>query len=276
MTYPKLEDLDLVALDLDGTVICSKGESPISDRTKKAVQSLQRRGLPVTFVTGRTEDYASPIARDFSIEHPMVTYNGARIFSERQNKIVYEATVDKEAATELCRWLRQDEEVVACYLNREGKLHLLQSRCSGRPAHDDYLFGTPRHIVDRLDEHINRSGITVSKLIVSTQRALDKEIEEKFGPVVQAVRTHHELMEILPLGVSKGSGVQRLCRLLNIDASRVLAVGDQQNDISTFGVCGYSVAMGDAPEAVKEAAQFTTGSFQEDGCAQALERILSA
>ena len=275
MTYPKIEDIDLIALDLDGTVISPTGEAPISERLKAIVAELHNRGLSITFVTGRTEDYAMPIAKQFEIKKPMVTYNGARIFCPTENRIVYEATIPNKEAVALSQWLYADDEVVACYLNRKGSLRLVQTKSSGRPEYDDYLFGTPRHVVGDLKDEILTEETQVSKLIVPTQRELDKEIAAKFGPVAQAVRTHPDLMEILPLGTSKGTGVERLCSLLEVKTSRVLAVGDQQNDVATFEICGYSVAMGDAPEQVKSAAQFVTGEFTEDGCAQALERLLA-
>lgn len=271
--YPKREDLKLVALDLDGTVICSVGQSPISARTRDAVKALQASGLPVTFVTGRTEDYAAPIAREFEIDLPLVTYNGARLYSPKESRTLFAAKLESELASGLCDWLQTDDEVIACYLSRDEALHLVQSRCSGRPSHDDHLFGTPRHMVESVATEIGK-GDFVSKIIVSTQRPLADEIREKFGPVVQAVRTHPELVEILPLGVSKGAGVLRLCEHLNIPASQVLAIGDQENDISTFEVCGFSVAMGDAPQNVRDAAHHVTADFAQDGCAQALERLL--
>ena len=273
MKYPKKEELQLIALDLDGTVICSKGESPLSERLQKVITELQTHGLPVTFVTGRTEDYALPLANKFGIELPMVTYNGARIFSVTDSKILYEASIDRTIAQRVCDWLQKENEVVACYLNRDGQLYLTQSRCSGRPSHDDYLYGPSRRIVESLASEIEADD-KVSKLIVSTQRPLAKELYEKFGPITQVVRTHPELVEILPLGVSKGSGLKKLCQLLKIDPIRVLAIGDQENDISTFSLCGYSVAMGDAPENVKKAAQFLTEDFSDEGCARALERLL--
>jgi len=271
--YPKRNQLRLVALDLDGTVICSRGEAPISERVKRAVAALQQDGIAVTFVTGRTEDYAAPIAAEFGIDKPLVTYNGARLVSVREERVIYRAKVDRSAAAQICEWLQASDEVVACYLNRDNKLHLVQNRCSGRPDHDDHLFGTPRHLVASLPDEIREDNSEVSKLIVATQRPLDREILERFGPVVQVVRTHQELLEILPLGVSKGDGVMRLCSLLDIDPAQVLAIGDQDNDISTFEVCGFSVAMGDAPARVKDAATFITETFAEDGCARALERI---
>lgn len=275
INYPKLEDLKLVALDLDGTVICPKGESPISERLLKSVSALQHRGLPVTFITGRTEDYALPIALRFDIELPLVTYNGARLYSVREQRIVSQDTIDSGEAAQLARWLETTDDVITCYLTRDEQLLVVQNRCSGRPQYDDYLFGTPRRLVPSIAQEIEKGGL-VSKLIVITRRDVGKEMAHKFGPLAQAVRTHPELVELLPPGVSKGSGVKRLCSLLGVPLDAVLAIGDQENDIATFRVCGYSVAMGDAPRQVKEAAQFTTGTFAQDGCAAALERIFQA
>lgn len=272
--YPTREDLELVALDLDGTVICSRGQSPISERTVRAIAGLQESGLPVTFVTGRTEDYALPIARRFGLRKPLVTYNGARLVCPLSGEVLYRALLPNSVAASIASWLALTDEVVAVYLNRERSLHLIQNRCSGRPSHDDYLFGTPRHLVGELARHVEDGAVSVSKMIVSTQRDLASEVSDRFGPVAQVVRTHPELVEVLPLGVTKGDGVARLCERLGVELGRVLAVGDQDNDLSTFERCGYSVAMGDAPEHVKEQADFVTASFEEDGCALALEKVL--
>ena len=275
-TIPGKKDIELVALDLDGTVMCPLGKQPVSERTKQAVRDLLEAGLAVTFVTGRTEDYALPLVREVGLTTPLVTYNGGRLFCPELGKVLHQSSIEQEDAAAITDWLMESDEVVACYISREGKLMLYQSRCSGDPAQDDYLFGTPRQITPKLSEVILKEGNSVSKLIVVTQRPLETEVPRRFGEVADVVRTHHLLLEMLPTGVSKGSGVERLCRHLDIDPQRVVAVGDQANDIPTFRVCGFSVAMGDAPEAVKEAASYVTGTFEEDGCAQFLERLLGA
>lgn len=268
-----LKEVALVALDLDGTVMCPLGVKPVSERTKRAVRKLLDLGIPVTFVTGRTEDYALPLVREFGIATPLVTYNGGRLYCPTESRVLHQATIDPGHAASITDWLKQDDEVVACYLSRQGELVLYQSRSSGDPDQDDYLFGTPRTIVPDLAKEILTEGSSVSKLIVVTQRPLEQEVQQKFGPVANVVRTHHLILEILPVGVSKGDGVLQLCRHLGIDPKNVIAVGDQDNDLSTFEICGFSVAMGNAPEHVKQAADLVTGSFDEDGCAQFLEDI---
>lgn len=270
--FPKLADLSLVALDLDGTVMDPYGKAPISQRCLSVVARLQEAGLPVTFVTGRTEDYASPIAHTFGITTPLVTYNGGRLYSPTEKRAIYEAAIPAGRVDELLRWLDGLTDVVAVYWASAQGLRLVQNRCSGNPASDDYLFGTPREIVGPFVAGRDPSH-TLSKVIVATREPREGQVGAVFGHDVQAVRTHPDLFEILPAGISKGSGVARLCQLLEVDPARVLAVGDQANDVATFETVGYSVAMGDAPEPVKAAARWITGDFDDDGCAQALEAL---
>jgi Cof subfamily protein (haloacid dehalogenase superfamily) len=271
---PTLADLSLVALDLDGTVMCPYGKTPISTRCLSAVARLQQAGLPVTFVTGRTEDYALPIAQRFGVTTPIVTYNGGRLYCPAEQRVLHQAAIPEARTAELLDWLDGLIDVVAVYWGTDRGLRLVQNRCSGDPASDDYLFGVPREIVGSLAD-AQRPQQTLSKVIVVTREPMEGQLSQRFGQDVEAVRTHPDLFEILPSGVCKGAGVSRLCQHLDISPSRVLAVGDQHNDVATFRVAGYSVAMGDAPESVKAAARWTTGDFSDEGCAQVLEALLA-
>lgn len=271
--FPTASDLQLVALDLDGTVMCPFGKSPLSERCVQAVGRLQNAGLPVTFVTGRTEDYALPIAEKFGLFTPMVTYNGGRLYSPTERRTLYQASITPPRVGELLQWLDNLPDVVAIYIDTPSGLRLVQNRCSGSTDADDYFFGTPREVVGPFSK-LWANGSSLSKAIVVTREAMEGDLQERFGNDIQAVRTHPDLFEILPGGVSKGSGVERLCRTLDIDPRRVLAVGDQENDVSTFQAVGYSVAMGDAPDTVKAQAGWVTADFAEEGCAQVLEALL--
>lgn len=270
---PSYRQLALVALDLDGTLMCPYGKTPISERRLEAVSRLQQVGLPVTFVTGRTEDYALPIAQKFGITTPMVTYNGGRVFCPVQKRTLYQASIEDSVARPLLKWLDTRDDVVAVYFGTENGLRLVQNRPSGSDSTDDYLFGTPREIVGSLTSTWE-PGMTFSKAIVVTRANHEDDLISQFGSNIQVVRTHPDLFEILPGGVSKGSGLSHLCQLLGIDADLVLAVGDQENDVSTFETVGYSVAMGDAPLHVQQAARWVTADFEQEGCAQVLEALL--
>ncbi len=271
---PRAADLQLVALDLDGTVMCPYGKAPLSQRCLAAVAALQQAGLPVTFVTGRTEDYAAPIAERFAVTTPLVTYNGGRIYSPTEGRTLYQAAIPTGRVEELLSWLDGLSDVVAVYWGSPAGLKLVQNRPSGDDAMDDYLFGTPRQVVGPFLAG-READDTLSKVIVVSKEPMEGELTRHFGSDIQPVRTHPDLFEILPGGVSKGTGVLRLCQMLGIDPAKVLAVGDQENDVATFQAVGYSVAMADAPDSVKAQARWVTGLFQDEGCAQVLEALLA-
>ncbi len=272
--FPRIEELDLLALDLDGTVLCSRGERPLSVRFERALRAVQRVELPVTFVTGRTEEYALELAHRLGIEAPMVTYNGGRVYCPRELRILHSESISRGDSQALIEWASRQDEVVAVYLQTDEGLAILQNRCSGSPAEDDFLFGTPRVLTPDLQRAWGESSGTISKLIVRTFDPIEQEIMTLAPGLLRAERTHQLLIETVPTGVDKGAGLAWLCRRSGWDLERVLAVGDQVNDLPTFARVGVSVAMGDAPEEVRAAADFVAPIFAEDGCAQVLERLL--
>lgn len=81
-------------------------------------------------------------------------------------------------------------------------------------------------------------------------------------------------LELNPQGVSKASALQELCGLLNIDMSQVVAVGDSLNDIAAIREAGLGVAMGNAQETVKEAADYITSTNNEHGVAEVIKRYV--
>ena len=78
-------------------------------------------------------------------------------------------------------------------------------------------------------------------------------------------------MEITPAGVNKGVAVQHMASYLNIPMSQVMAVGDGENDIPMIKVAGLGVAMGNAPQVVKDAADLVVPTNDEDGLVKALQ-----
>ena len=88
------------------------------------------------------------------------------------------------------------------------------------------------------------------------------------------VQTAAFYLEIIPSVINKGQGIRDICGVLGLEPAQVIAFGDAQNDIPMLRVAGMGVAMGNAAEAVKAAADLVTCSNNEDGIAAALEKLL--
>ena len=91
-------------------------------------------------------------------------------------------------------------------------------------------------------------------------------------PPLTVTRTHVWLVEATAPGIDKGSGLRRLCQILDIDPQRVLAIGDSDNDIPMLQAAGFAVAMDNATEGVKAVAHWVAPSVDEDGVALALQK----
>ena len=81
-------------------------------------------------------------------------------------------------------------------------------------------------------------------------------------------------LEVIPKVINKGQGIRDICKVLGIRAEQVISFGDAENDIPMIREAGMGVAMGNAAEVVKQAADMVTLSNNEDGIAAALEKLL--
>ncbi|MGB4338800.1 MAG: HAD-IIB family hydrolase, partial [Bacillota bacterium] len=87
------------------------------------------------------------------------------------------------------------------------------------------------------------------------------------------MRSQPGLLEIISSRASKGQALRHLADHFGISISETMAIGDSENDIDMFSTAGIAVAMGNAPEYVKAASGFVTGSNDESGVAMAFRRF---
>ena len=85
------------------------------------------------------------------------------------------------------------------------------------------------------------------------------------------VKSSPFFVEVSPKGVSKGAGLTKLAAELQVDASEMMAIGDEQNDLSMITLAGTGVAMGNATDQVKAAAQYISADNDHGGVAQAIQ-----
>ena len=88
------------------------------------------------------------------------------------------------------------------------------------------------------------------------------------------VQTAAFYLEVIPRIINKGQGIRDICGVLGVDTAEVIAFGDAENDIPMLRAAGMGVAMGNAADAVKQAADMVTLSNNDDGIAAALEKLL--
>jgi Cof subfamily protein (haloacid dehalogenase superfamily) len=129
--------------------------------------------------------------------------------------------------------------------------------------------------VENLADFLHFSPI---KILMSAQpeeiHKIQQEIAAFLPPELTVVQTAAFYLEVIPAVINKGQGIRDICGVLGIDTRQGITFGDAQNDIPMLQVAGMGVAMGNATEAVKAAANMVTLDNNEDGIAAALEKLL--
>lgn len=259
--------IELVVLDLDGTIFDPGGTPRIRPRVLAAVRAAQERGVKVTLATGRTLEYAGELARELGVTLPIVAAGGAVVGHPLTGETLYQAAIEPEAAEKVLAWFARTDREVCLYLRSPEALRIVQNRVVRPDSYYEHLFGGPREIAPSA---ALGPGERLLKFIIVSPG----ELPEVTLEAVPLMRTHPELIEGAAPGVDKGTGLERLLELLGVPPERVLAVGDNDNDLPVFRRVGLSVAMGHASEAVRAEARWVAPSFEEDGAAVALERFL--
>jgi len=272
-----MNPFDLVLLDLDGTILDPGADPCIDPRVVQAVARVQQAGTPVTLATGRTLDYVRPLVRQLGIRLPVVASQGAVVGFAETGQILHEAPLDRPTSDEVMAWARRARHVVALYVHRRGHpLRVLQNREEHEPSYYDHLFGTPRCLVPFGPLGPDERVLKFIAVNPPVQRDMTNWLRRRFGSRAWLARTHPDLLEGTAPGVDKGSGVARLLAHLGLSAQRVLFVGDNENDLPVFRLVGTGVAMGTAPEHVRQAATWIAPPLAQAGAAVALDRFLPA
>ena len=232
-------------------------------------------GAQFVLATGRPPRWVKPIVDQLGFAPMAVCANGAVIYDPATDRIVSSRTLSTEALAELA-------EVATRVIPGAG----LAVERVGRSAHDA---ATPQFVSSPGYEHawLNPDNTEVSvedllsapavKLLIRKAGARSADMVAELARHVGiegdiTYSTNNGLVEIVPLGVSKATGIEELARPLGIDAADVVTFGDMPNDVPMLGWAGIGVAMGNAhPDAVA-AADEVTATNVDDGVARVLER----
>jgi Cof subfamily protein (haloacid dehalogenase superfamily) len=263
----------LIASDVDGTLL--DDAETVTARTRDAVRAAVAGGATFVLATGRPPRWIAPVVDALGFAPMAVCANGAVIYDPNTDRIVSARALPSEVLAELAELATRAIPGAGLAVERVG-----------RTAHDA---ATPQFVSSPGYEHawLNPDNTEVSledllsapavKLLIRKAGARSADMAaalEEFigleGDITYS--TDNGLIEIVPLGISKASGIEEIARPLGITADEVVAFGDMPNDIPMLSWAGHGVAMGNAhPEAIAVANEITA-SNTDDGVARVLER----
>ncbi|MEV4994162.1 HAD family hydrolase [Streptomyces niveus] len=259
----------LVATDLDGTLL---GEDhTVSARTREALTAATAVGAAHIIVTGRAVPWTRGILDDLGYDGLAVCGQGAQVYHAGEHRLLTSVTLDRQVAVVALSKIEAEVGPLALAASRDG-------------LDGDVLIGPGYQVQDgplpslRLDDRAEMWTQPINKVYIQhpelSDDALAKVARETAGGMVAVVMAGPGVVEILPLGLSKATGLSLAARRLGVTAADTIAFGDMPNDIPMFGWARHGVAMANAHEALKAVADEVTASNEDDGIAVVLEKLL--
>ncbi len=261
----------LVALDVDGTVLTPDGR--IAESTRAAVGDARSRGVRVVLASSRGPVALARIQDELDLaDEWFVGFQGALVGRRTGSglEILAETPMDRCAATAVEREATARGLAVGRYIGQRWRVPRLTEAVlrEARGTGEEPLLSSPAESDADAPPHkvlAIADGPAQIPLLHDLAAVLPSE--------VTGTLSHPEFLEMTAAGVDKGHGLRSLLTHLCLSPEQAAAVGDGPNDLGLFSVVGSPVAMGQAPEQVRAAAVWVTGSNVEDGVARALAHL---
>ncbi len=271
---------ELIAMDMDGTLL--KSDKTVSKRSVEALRAAVERGVAVIPATGRVARMLpKPVAALRGVRYA-ITSNGALVVDLQERRAVYRNLMTLRQAERLLALLDSYGLFAEAYCggvsySEKGALALAVK--AGLPENVLAYIMESQRFVESLSGEISRQPFPPEKVNVPyVPVELRAELRERILSLsgLSVTSSEWENLEINAASCSKGAALRFLCTKLAVSPSRVLAVGDGDNDESMLRYAGMAVAMENASPALKAAADFVTGTNDRDGVAYAVEKFVLA
>ncbi|HJC71316.1 MAG TPA: Cof-type HAD-IIB family hydrolase [Candidatus Ruthenibacterium merdavium] len=261
----------MLVLDLDDTLL--KDDRTVSELTRRRLLEAQQQGMIVVLASGRPTYAMQHLAKELCLAEYggyFISFNGARITSCADQHILLSVDISH---AQMCKLfdLAQEHGV---YIQTYTEDHILVSKDNEYTQIEKEITGMD--VIECADFKAEIPKTAVKAMMLEHPDRL-KEVEKALRPVVEnelyMTITKPFFLEFMNPAVDKGKSLVTLAQHLNVPMEQVIAVGDSYNDISMIKAAGLGVAMGNAVEAVKQAADYETADNEHDGVARVVERF---
>ncbi len=284
-----MNDIKLLALDLDGTLLNSQGA--VSPENIAAIRAAEELGVHVTIATGRRFRDARPVALDVQLNAPILTHNGALIKIAESLEIISYELLESNVIDEILGVGKEfgGDALVSADPHGKGVLFYETISKTNTPL-ERYVEWSKRLHGDDAEESVHRVenlAATVRNHEVihisfsGTCSAMEALQETLSGSLKQTAnifatvypKLNFTLLDILPPCSSKAAGIAKLAQKHGIKRESIMSIGDNFNDLAMLESSGTAVVMGNADRSLLEREEFyTTLTNNESGVAAAINK----
>jgi len=266
---PRVPAFQLLMLDIDGTLVPEDKVVPPGVVT--AIHAAQAHGIRVCLATGRQWTSARRFVDIVQADPPVIAYNGALVYDFQSDRTLWIRRLSLEEALRVLPVLRRFPETSPLvfvrsqvFAERLTPFVELYGRRDARPV----------EIVPDLEQLLSEPPMKF--LIVGDPPDLERlshALAALPGPPVNQVKSQREYLEILPPGIDKGVALRELAKAIDVPLARIIAVGDNMNDLTMIQTAGWGVAVEGGPAALLAAAKETCPPPEQEGVRVLIERM---
>ncbi|MBO7338875.1 MAG: CCA tRNA nucleotidyltransferase [Lachnospiraceae bacterium] len=263
----------VLVLDIDGTL--TNSEKQITPATKAGIQEILQRGHKVILASGRPTPGMRRYEKELELEKYggyLLSFNGARIVECRSGEIVYQRLLSLSILPSLWRFAKEHGCGLITYL---GDQVISAFEPDEYVALEARINGLPIRVVDNFLEFVD---FDINKCLMTAPPEVAPEYEKQLRDMYQGIasiyRSEAFFIEIMPEHVDKASSLDHMLESLGMTRENAICCGDGFNDVSMIKYAGVGVAMGNAKDEVKEAADYVTGTNDEDGLVEVIEKFI--
>jgi len=260
---PDRSQFKLIVSDVDETLLNSK--NVLEDFTADVFRELNRNNIGITFATGKSYKSVATLIDILEIKMPMVFANGAMI-QDPNGKVLYSKTLKNELMIEIikvCNHFNADwmifyeKEILVREINHN-------TRIISKYNEPDLI------IINDKVEDLQKLNKPIKLMVIDNENpqnlliVLDT-LKEKMGDELNISFSLDTILEIMPAGVSKLSGVKFVADYSGIDKNQIIAFGDWDNDAEMLRYVGLGIAVENASPKCKSNAKLVIGHHNEQG-----------
>ncbi|MFY0727508.1 HAD family hydrolase [Pseudomonas sp. NFX15] len=256
--------------DMDGTLLLP--DHSLSQRTIDAVRALREAGVLLSLATGRPPKAMLQVIEALGVDVPTAAFNGGTLVNPDGSLLVAHFLPASAALSTLSLFVDLPDIEIWVF---SGGDWLLKDPHGPMVPREQHGLGYPPVVVDSFEPYLERIDKIVAasnntQLLIELEAQLLAQVEGQ----AQVSRSQPVYLDVTAMQANKGEALATLAEHLGVPLEQTAAIGDGGNDPAMFAVAGFSIAMGQAEEAVRRQADVVTGANTEDGAAQAIERYI--